>query len=94
LKEFRLSQTVERKKKLQMNLFKLDEKIGKLKSKLEAKSEIDVKNSMNRNLLINSPVTKSRVLKIPKMSDDSVFIFFYCRKEDKKIMKPKSLFVS
>lgn len=72
LKEFRLSQTVEKKKKLQMNLLKLDEKIGKLKNKIEAKSELDLRNSQNRNLLINSPLTKSRVIKIPKMSDDMV----------------------
>jgi len=85
LKEFRLSQTVERKKKLQMNLFKLDEKIGKLKSKLDAKSEIDLKNSINRNLLINSPVSKSRVLKIPKMSDDSVIIFLIVGKKTKRL---------
>ncbi len=68
-----------------MNLFKLDEKIGKLKSKLDAKSEIDLKNSINRNLLINSPVSKSRVLKIPKMSDDSVIIFLIVGKKTKRL---------
>ena len=87
IKEFKLSQTLEKKKTLQKNLLKLDQKIIKLKHQVEPKYEIELKK--NRYYVDYSP--RLKIGKIPKLSDDVVIINHYKRKENKRKLKQKNL---
>jgi hypothetical protein len=71
IKEFRLAHTVEQKKILQKNLLKLDQKITKLKTNIEPNYNIDQQRFI-RSPLNYSPMSRGRLGKIPKMSEDIV----------------------
>ena len=66
MKESRLAQTVERKKLLQKNLLKLEQKINNLKGTVERKINLDMLQ------VKYSPMSRGRPGKIPKMSEDLV----------------------